>query len=114
MTPRGGGQPHGGIGQEIEKTFGGFDQFKERFSKAAKDRFGSGWAWLCLDLTGKLVIVSTPNQDTPLADALKPVLGLDVWEHAYYLKYHNKRVDYIAAWWHVVNWEQVEHNFRAA
>ncbi len=105
---------HGGLGKEIDVAFGGIEQFKLLFSKAAKERFGSGWAWLCLDKAGKLVISSTSNQDTPLASNLKPVLGLDVWEHAYYLKYHNRRVDYIDAWWHVVNWETAEHNFQTA
>lgn len=114
MTPRHKGKPSGTVAREIEKTFGSFEQFKERFTKAAQGRFGSGWAWLCFDQAGKLVITSTANQDTPLADKLKPILGLDVWEHAYYLKYHNKRVDYIDAWWHVVNWDQVEQNFKGA
>ena len=108
MKKNGGGVPQGKIGQEIIKVYGTFDRFKEHFSTAAKSRFGSGWAWLCVDKRGKLCITSTANQDTPLAQKLQPIVGLDVWEHAYYLKYHNKRVDYIAAWWHVVNWETVE------
>ncbi len=113
MSPKG-VTPHGTIAQELTKKFGSIDAFKEQFSKAAKERFGSGWAWLCVDRTGSLIITSTANQDTPLADYCSPVLGLDVWEHAYYLKYHNKRVDYITAWWNVVNWERVEHNYQRA
>ncbi|HRN78015.1 MAG TPA: superoxide dismutase [Candidatus Dependentiae bacterium] len=113
MSPNGGGKPTGKIADEINKIFGSFEAMQEQFNTAAKTVFGSGWAWLCLDLTGKLVIMSTANQDTPLSVGLSPVMGLDVWEHAYYLKYQNKRPDYITAWWHVTNWEQVEENYRA-
>ena len=109
---KGGGTPRGKILDEIQKTFSTFEAFKEQFSQAAKQRFGSGWAWLSLDKQGTLVITSTANQDTPYSEGLIPLLGLDVWEHAYYLKYHNRRVDYIEAWWHVVNWEHVEELFR--
>lgn len=114
MSPDGGGQPDGDLATAINATFGSFDGFKEQFSKAAATRFGSGWAWLCVDNNGKLVITSTPNQDNPLSDGLNPILGLDVWEHAYYLHYQNRRPDYIAAWWNVVNWEQVAKNYAAA
>jgi superoxide dismutase, Fe-Mn family len=112
MQKNGGGEPKGAIGKEIEKAFESFDAFKEQFSTAAKKRFGSGWAWLVLDKTGKLSIMSTANQDSVLTDHVKPLVGLDVWEHAYYLKYQNRRVDYIQAWWHVVNWDYVEERFR--
>jgi Fe-Mn family superoxide dismutase len=102
----GGGSPKGAIADAINSSFGSFDTFKEQFAKAGVGRFGSGWAWL-LDNGGKLTIESTPNQDSPLMDGKKPVLGLDVWEHAYYLKYQNRRPDYITAWWNVVNWDEV-------
>ena len=111
MTPQGGGQPGGKLGDAIKKDFGSFDAFQDKFNTAAKTVFGSGWAWLCLDKSGKLQVISTPNQDCPISKDLIPVLGLDVWEHAYYLKYQNKRPDYITAWWHVINWEQAEENF---
>ena len=104
--------PRDGIAQEIVKAFGSFEQYKQQFNAAAHQRFGSGWAWLVLDKKGKLMITSSANQDTPITDGQAPLLGLDVWEHAYYLKYQNKRVDYIEAWWHVVNWNQVEDNYR--
>ena len=110
MSPQGGGTPSGKIGEEISKTFGAFDAFKETFAKAALGRFGSGWAWLIVNAQGELEITSTPNQDSPLMDGLTPLLGLDVWEHAYYLNYQNRRADYISAWWNVVNWEEVEGN----
>lgn len=107
MSPNGGGEPTGDIGAAIVSAFTSFSSFKEQFAAAATGRFGSGWAWLVLDDQGKLSIMSTPNQDNPMSQGLKPVMGLDVWEHAYYLKYQNKRPDYIAAWWNVVNWEKI-------
>src|SRR5580765_650404 len=106
MGPGAGGAPSGAIADVIDSTFGGFDKFKEEFKKAGIGRFGSGWAWL-VDTGGKLSIESTPNQDSPLMDGKKAILGLDVWEHAYYLKYQNRRPDYITAWWNVVNWAEV-------
>jgi Fe-Mn family superoxide dismutase len=113
MSPDGGGEPEGKLADAINSSFGSFSDFKDQFSKAAAGRFGSGWAWLCVDRGGKLTITSTPNQDNPVSDGLSPVLGLDVWEHAYYLKYQNRRPDYISAWWNVVNWKQVEKNYSA-
>lgn len=110
MSPNGGGNPTGALAEEINKTFGSFDKFKEEFAKAAAGRFGSGWAWLVLD-NGNLSIMSTPNQDNPLMEGKKPVMGLDVWEHAYYLKYQNKRPDYISAFWNVVNWDEVNKRY---
>jgi Fe-Mn family superoxide dismutase len=111
MGPNGGGKPQGELLQAIETNFGSFDQFKEKFNQAAATRFGSGWAWLVLQDDHKLVISSTPNQDNPLMDLAdvkgKPILGLDVWEHAYYLKYQNRRPEYIGAFWNVVNWDEV-------
>jgi len=111
LTPRGGGEPQGKLLQAIIKTFGGFAQFKEGFEAAAKNRSGSGWAWLCVTPTGDIEITSTANQDTPLSNGHLPILALDVWEHAYYLKYHNRRPEYIANWWHVVNWNKVQEQF---
>jgi superoxide dismutase, Fe-Mn family len=111
MGPGKGGQPTGPIGDAIKSSFGAFDTFKEQFTKAATTRFGSGWAWL-IDAGGKLAIESTANQDSPLMEGKKPLLGLDVWEHAYYLKYQNRRPDYIGAWWNVVNWDAVNKRFR--
>lgn len=108
MGPNAGGEPGGKVGEEITAAFGGFPKFKEDFTKAAASLFGSGWAWLVRDKNGKLVITTTPNQDSPLMKGERPILGLDVWEHAYYLQYQNKRPDYIAAWWNVVNWAEVE------
>lgn len=105
MTPRGGGDPVGELHAAIVKRFGTLEQFRQQMNSAAKQRFGSGWAWLVLNTQGDLAITSTANQDTPLSDGSMPILGLDVWEHAYYLKYQNRRVDYIEAWWHVVNWD---------
>jgi len=109
-----GGAPKGDIAKAIDKAFQSFDGFKEALAKAAMGRFGSGWAWLVTEAGGGLKILSTANQDTPLSDGLSPVLGLDVWEHAYYLKYQNRRADYIAAWWNVVNWSEVDRLYRAA
>lgn len=112
MTPHSTGKPSGELASAIDKNFGGLAAFKEEFSNAAKNRFGSGWAWLCADDSGKLVVISTHDQDSPITLNLTPILGLDVWEHAYYLKYQNKRPDYIAAWWNVVNWNQAEKNYQ--
>jgi superoxide dismutase, Fe-Mn family len=106
MAPHAGGQPTGAIADALKSSFGSFDTFKEQFAKAAAGRFGSGWAWV-INQGGKLTIESTPNQDSPLMDGKKPVFGIDVWEHAYYLKYQNRRPDYVAAWWNVVNWAEV-------
>ena len=114
MGPKGGGEPTGELAEAIRSTLGGFDSFKDQFSKAATGRFGSGWAWLSVDGKGKISVTSTPNQDSPLSEGLTPILGLDVWEHAYYLHYQNRRPDYIAAWWNVVNWKQVALNYAAA
>jgi len=114
MGPDSGGTPEGELADAINSAFGSFDNFKDQFSKAAATRFGSGWAWLCVDNNGDLVVTSTPNQDNPISDGLKPVLGLDVWEHAYYLNYQNRRPDYVSSWWNVVNWNQVVLNFSSA
>lgn len=118
MSPDGGGAPKGKISEAITKQFGSFDALKELFNNAAKTRFGSGWAWLCVKDDKSLCVCSTPNQDNPLMDVAdckgKPVLGLDVWEHAYYLKYQNKRPDYISAFWNVVNWDEVEKRYLKA
>jgi superoxide dismutase, Fe-Mn family len=113
MGPGMGGTPGGELASAINTTFGSFDSFKEQFAKAAVGRFGSGWAWLVID-GGKLAITSTPNQDSPIMEGKRPVLGLDVWEHAYYLKYQNRRPDYIGAWWNVVDWTAVAKNFKSA
>jgi superoxide dismutase, Fe-Mn family len=107
MKPQGGGPPTGKAAEAINKTFGSFDQFKEKFNAAAAGRFGSGWAWLVKDSSGKLDIYSTANQDSPIMEGKTPILGLDVWEHAYYLKYQNRRPDYVGAWWNTVNWAEV-------
>jgi superoxide dismutase, Fe-Mn family len=107
--PNGGGEPDGELAKKITDTFGDFKQFKEQFNEAAATRFGSGWAWLVLD-KGKLAVTSTANQDSPLSDGATPLLGLDVWEHAYYLKYQNKRPDYIEAFWSIINWQKVAEN----
>jgi Fe-Mn family superoxide dismutase len=110
LGPGAGGKPNGELAQAIDSTFGGFDAFKEQFGKAAATRFGSGWAWLSLS-GGKLQVESTPNQDSPLMEGRTPILGLDVWEHAYYLNYQNRRPDYITAFWNVVNWNEVARRF---
>jgi Fe-Mn family superoxide dismutase len=111
MGPKGGGQPSGSLASAIASAFGSFDAFKEKFAAAGVGRFGSGWAWLLRDAAGKLDLVSTANQDSPLMEGKYPIMGLDVWEHAYYLKYQNRRPDYIAAWWNVVNWTAVEKRY---
>mgnify|MGYP001463703862 CR=1 FL=1 len=113
LSPNGGGAPTGEVAEAINAEFGSFDAFKEEFSNAAKGRFGSGWAWLVVK-DGKLAVTSTPNQDSPLMEGATPILGLDVWEHAYYLKYQNKRPEYIEAFWNVVNWEEVNKRYLAA
>ena len=113
MAPNAGGEPTGEIKEAINEAFGDFSSFKEEFKKAAAERFGSGWAWLVME-NGKLAITSTANQDSPLMEGKTPILGLDVWEHAYYLKYKNVRPDYIAAFWNVINWDEVNKRFEAA
>ena len=117
MSPDGGGKPSGELAEAIDSAFGSFDEFKTKFSDAGKNQFGSGWAWLCVS-NGKLEVCSTPNQDNPIMPGVgcggTPILGMDVWEHAYYLKYQNKRPDYIEAFWNVVNWEQVAKNYSEA
>jgi superoxide dismutase, Fe-Mn family len=118
MSPNGGGAPKGALATAIDAAFGSFDQMRELFNKAAATRFGSGWAWLSVGADGKLAVSSTPNQDNPLMPVAEvkgsPILGLDVWEHAYYLHYQNRRPDYINAWWDVVNWDEVTRRFEAA
>lgn len=113
MAPNAGGEPTGELADAINKAFGSLAAFKEQFAAAAMGRFGSGWAWLVAD-KGAVSLTSTPNQDTPLMEGKTPILGLDVWEHAYYLNYQNRRADYIAAWWNVVNWPEVARRFAAA
>jgi superoxide dismutase, Fe-Mn family len=113
MKKGGGGEPKGKVAEAIQSSFGSFADFKTKFSQAGVTRFGSGWAWLMYK-DGKLTVDSTPNQDNPVMNGAKPVMGLDVWEHAYYLKYQNKRPDYIEAWWNVVNWDEIEKNLGAA
>jgi Fe-Mn family superoxide dismutase len=114
IGPNGGGAPSGALADAINSELGGFDKFKEDFAKAGVTRFGSGWAWLSVTPQGKLVVSSTPNQDSPISEGNTPILGMDVWEHAYYLKYQNKRPDYIAAFWNVVNWDEVAKRYAAA
>ncbi len=111
MKPGGSKEPVGRARDALNKSFGSFDAFKDQFAKAAATRFGSGWAWLLFDGEDRLSITSTPNQDTPIMEGKSPILGLDVWEHAYYLKYQNRRPDYISAWWNVVNWDEVERSY---
>lgn len=110
MSPNGGGKPEGKLAEKIDSDLGGLDKFKEDFAAAAANRFGSGWAWLVVNEDGKLEVMSTANQDNPISEGKKPILGIDVWEHAYYLKYQNKRPDYVKQWWNVVNWKRVEEN----
>ncbi|HXF82696.1 MAG TPA: superoxide dismutase [bacterium] len=114
MTPGGATAPSGGLAQALTAAFGSVDKFKEALTQAALGRFGSGWAWLVMDAAGALKVTSTPNQDTPLSDGLTPILGVDVWEHAYYLKYQNRRADYLKAWWNVVNWTRVAETYEKA
>ena len=113
MKPGGGGNPIGAIAEQISEDFGTFEDFKKKFNEAGAKQFGSGWAWLVWK-GGKLEVTSTPNQDSPLSQGLYPILGNDVWEHAYYLKYNNRRPDYLAAWWSVVNWEEINKRFEQA
>ena len=113
MSPTGGGAPVGELAEALHATFGSFDEFKKLFAEAAAKRFGSGWAWLAMD-GGKLVVTSSANQDNPLMEGKTPILGLDVWEHAYYLKYQNRRPDYVGAWWNVVDWKKANENYLAA
>ena len=112
MKPNGGGEPTGAVANAIQQAFGSFDQFKAAFNDAGVKRFGSGWTWLVLDQNGKLSVMSTANQDSPLMSGLYPVMGNDVWEHAYYLKYQNRRPDYLAAWWNVVNWDEIARRYQ--
>ncbi len=114
MSPNEGGEPGGDLAEAIEEGFGNFEGFKELLANAGMTQFGSGWAWLYVDSQGKLAVKSTPNQDTPLMEGNTPILGVDVWEHAYYLNYQNRRADYIANWWNVVDWNQVAANYSAA
>ena len=111
MSAKGGGAPSGDLAAAIDSTFNDFESFKTKLSAAGATRFGSGWAWLSIDRNNKLIVSSTPNQDNPISDGLRPILGLDVWEHAYYLNYQNLRPDYIAAWWNIVNWDKVAERF---
>ncbi|MCY8232974.1 superoxide dismutase SodA [Priestia endophytica] len=113
LSPEGGGEPTGELADAINKKFGSYEKFQEEFAAAAAGRFGSGWAWLVVD-NGEVAITSTPNQDSPLMEGKTPVLGLDVWEHAYYLNYQNRRPDYISAFWNVVNWDEVSKRYEAA
>ncbi|NBC25615.1 MAG: superoxide dismutase [Bacteroidetes bacterium] len=114
LSPDGGGEPTGKLADAINNTFGSFDEFKDEFSSTAAGQFGSGWGWLCVDDDGELKVISTPNQDSPLMNGLTPILGVDVWEHAYYLHYQNRRPDYIAAFWNVVNWDKVNELYSDA
>jgi Fe-Mn family superoxide dismutase len=113
MSPSGGGEPSGALAAAINETFGGLDELKTQLNDAGVKRFGSGWTWLAVD-SGRLAVLSTPNQDSPLMEGKTPILGIDVWEHAYYLKYQNRRPDYLAAWWEIVNWDEVATRFDSA
>lgn len=113
MSPDGGGAPSGALAEAIDAVFGDFETFKGTFAKAAATRFGSGWGWLSKKADGSLVVTSTPNQDNPLSEGLTPILGVDVWEHAYYLNYQNRRGDYLSAFWNIVNWDEVSNRFAA-
>jgi superoxide dismutase, Fe-Mn family len=113
LGPNGGGEPSGSLASAIDSDLGSFKEFKDKFTEAAVNQFGSGWAWLVVN-SGKLEVINRPNQDSPIMDGLTPVLGLDVWEHAYYLNYQNRRPDYIEAWWNVVNWDEVTKRYEAA
>ena len=114
MSPDGGGEPSGDLAEAIGAAFGDFASLKDQLSKAAVGRFGSGWGWLAANSDGTLSVLATPNQDSPISQGLTPILGVDVWEHAYYLNYQNRRADYVAAWWNVVNWAEVEKRFQDA
>lgn len=114
MGPNGGGEPSGSIADEIKKTFGSFDAFKEQFTKAAAGHFGSGWAWLVQSSDGKLQVMDTLNQDNPMMDGYYPIMGNDLWEHAYYLKYQNRKAEYFEAWWNVLNWNEINSRFEMA
>jgi Fe-Mn family superoxide dismutase len=114
MSPTGGGQPKGALAQEINKTFGNFENFRKQFNTAGGDRFGSGWVWLVRNPQGQLQIMTTPNQDSPISDGSYPILGNDVWEHAYYLRYQNRRAEYLNNWWNVVNWTEVNRRSQAS
>jgi Fe-Mn family superoxide dismutase len=114
MSASGGGKPGGDLAKAIDAELGGFDKFKEEVTKAGTTRFGSGWAWLSVEKSGKLAVSSTPNQDNPYMEGKTPIMGVDVWEHAYYLKYQNRRPDYLAAWWNVVDWKAVADRYKAA
>lgn len=114
LSPNGGGTPSGELAEAINSEFGSFEKFKDEFSSAAGGQFGSGWGWLCVTSEGKLKVISTANQDSPYMHGLTPILGVDVWEHAYYLHYQNRRPDYISAFWNIVNWDEVAKNYEAA
>ncbi|MGL5192766.1 MAG: superoxide dismutase, partial [Chroococcales cyanobacterium] len=114
MSPNGGGSPTGAIAQAINETFGSFETFKEQFNQAGSGQFGSGWVWLVRNAQGQLEITSTPNQDSPMMEGQYPIMGNDVWEHAYYLNYQNRRGEYLNSWWNVVNWEEVNRRFELA
>jgi superoxide dismutase, Fe-Mn family len=114
MSPNGGGEPTGRIAEIINQHFGGFEEFKKQFNDAGAKRFGSGWAWLVRTSGGQYQIISTANQDSPLMDGSHPIFGNDVWEHAYYLKYQNRRPEYLSSWWNVVNWDEINNRVRQA